>query len=490
LTRSTDPTRLVRTHFSRRRPASSNNRGRIWRSVPNVFKIATSSNDNTDINRHHIGLVMDTRPESPAPHRKSRNCDVGNLALQEAIDKGLGREAIEHIVNSYPTDERRLEIRSGSLGMDEMSALLPLMSRVETFGCAPTKWKTFAAFLFTLQSLQENKSITNITRLAIPAEFKLQEELAQAHTAVCRFLCRNTTVKSIVLSTDGFLNPTTYQDDVWLSTFSLALRVNQCIRSLTLTMMSLSEDALINFMADGSAPESLTLCFVHVKPKPFDNSRLQMPGEWEYSRVQRLEVLAMDWRGTAFATDLPVMLQRMPLVRRLVYGLTPEENTFTSQAVAIIEREKILELILLCPDLDCEPICEALKHNKTMQSCSLIGMLGSARNCALLLGVLENYNTTLKKCCDPFFIRQSEHLLYWTTLNMFGRAEAREPNTSLKAFVGLLSKACCRSELKTLIGQVNVCFGLLRECPSLWTAGSPIATLDRGKASLRYKTLC
>lgn len=417
---------------------------------------------------------METRPESPAPHRKSRNGNVGNLALQEAIDKGLGREAIEQIVDNYPTDEKSLEIRSGSLGMDEMSALLPLLSRVRTFRCAPTKWKTFAAFLFTLKSLQTNTCITDITRLVIPAEFKSQEELAQAHAAVYRFLRRNKTVKSIVLSTEGFLDPTAFQDDVWLSTVSLALRFNRCIKSLTLTMMSFSEDALINFMADGSAPEAVTLCFVHVKPRPFWKSRLQMPGEWEYSRIQKLEVLAMDWKGTAFATDLPLMLQRMPLVRRLVYGLTPEENTFTSQAVVIIESEKILDLILLCPDLDCEPICEALKHNKTMQSCSLVGMLGSTRNCALLLGVLENYNTTLKKCSDPFSTRQTEHLRYWTTLNMFGRAEARRPNTTLKAFVGLLSKACCRSELKTSIAQVNMCFGLLRECPSLWTASSPI----------------
>jgi hypothetical protein len=104
-------------------------------------------------------------------------------------------------------------------------------------------------------------------------------------------------------------------------------------------------------------------------------------------------------------------------------------------------------------------------------------MLGCARNCDLLIDVLENYNTSLKKCRDPFSFRdtrQTQHLLYWTTLNMFGREEARRPNTSLKSFVGLLSKACDRSELRTPIAQVNVCFGLLRECPSLWTGGSSI----------------
>jgi hypothetical protein len=424
-----------------------------------------------------MGPAMDTRPEYPVVRRNRRNCNVGNLELQQAIDKELGREAIERIVDTYPTDEQSLEIRSGSLGIDEVSALLPLLSRIQTFRCAPTKWKTFAAFLFMLQSLQENTCVTDITRLVIPAEFESQEELAQAHAAVSRFLRRNRTVKSIVLSTEGFLDPISHQDDVWLSTFSLALRANRCIRSLTLTMMSFSEDALINFMADGSAPESMTLCFVHVKPRLFCKSRVHVPGEWAYCRVQKLEVLAMDWKGTAFATDLPVMLQRMPLVRRLVYGLTPDENTFTSQAAAIIKSDRILELILLCPELDCEPICEALKHNRTMQSCSLVGMLGCARNCDLLIDVLENYNTSLKKCRDPFSFRdtrQTQHLLYWTTLNMFGREEARRPNTSLKSFVGLLSKACDRSELRTPIAQVNVCFGLLRECPSLWTGGSSI----------------
>jgi hypothetical protein len=72
-------------------------------------------------------------------------------------------------------------------------------------------------------------------------------------------------------------------------------------------MISFSEDVFINFMADGSASESTTLCFDQGCSATLE-SICQASG---HTAFQKLEVLSMDWKGTAFATDLPVMLKRI-----------------------------------------------------------------------------------------------------------------------------------------------------------------------------------
>jgi len=161
-------------------------------------------------------------------------------------------------------------------------------------------------------------------------------------------------------------------------------------------------------------------------------------------------------------------------------------STITRALVSLLERNTLESIRLERATIQYEIFFETLKHtNTSLRRMNVVECVDSEIKRKALAKRLMEYNTSLQDVrlrsysggTDAAVYDQIEYL---TNLNRFGRCQARNPRTRLTSFVNLLHDANVRSVVSRSRGQdytakldsIHMLFGLLRECPSIWSGTS------------------
>ncbi|CAB9521135.1 expressed unknown protein [Seminavis robusta] len=228
------------------------------------------------------------------------------------------------------------------------------------------------------------------------------------------------------------------------------------IRTLCCTPQQWSERAFVHFMVELYHQNELLELDLHLPPN------LLSRDDFACSTIQQL-------------------LRQNKSLQRLAIDFGAPDHAFSST-----------------PDLSGTERClhylgMGLCQNQTLRSCHVAKNLITSFEAQVftkalwkpLTKVLVEQNATLECICIPHVEKEAElplegqRVQFWTRLNRFGRAKARNPRVTLNDFVDVVIAAVttnrnadgdcsCYGELTKLQLQ-NVLFGLLQECPSRWS---------------------
>jgi len=161
-------------------------------------------------------------------------------------------------------------------------------------------------------------------------------------------------------------------------------------------------------------------------------------------------------------------------------GSTDTKATSTTEAlVALLRRNTLHSINVDHFLLDHEAIFGVLKHDNTSLSrMMIVSIVDDEQKRKALAKVLVS-NTSLQSVSLRSYGGNSTtygKIEYFTKLNALGRRFARNPRTSVKKFVGMLHDANVRngvsfrdSDHTAQLARVQLLYGLLRECPSIWS---------------------
>jgi len=144
--------------------------------------------------------------------------------------------------------------------------------------------------------------------------------------------------------------------------------------------------------------------------------------------------------------------------------------------------------------LDMERLCEALRRNTNLTLFDVDQF--SSRDESSILDVLENHNTTLTTLGDQLLHVSSatkEKIAFLTNFNKYGRVEARKSNLSVTNLMELLSGPTTKAKssdptefCRKPLNVVSLQFGLLKECPALWSRHIPEFKRKRKRSGADY----
>jgi hypothetical protein len=112
-------------------------------------------------------------------------------------------------------------------------------------------------------------------------------------------------------------------------------------------------------------------------------------------------------------------------------------------------------------------VCKALQSNKSLHDFWSNYKMDD-KIARVFVHVLKSHNNATLRSLSPAFLYDAyPRLQYYLHLNQCGRAQARDPETSIQDFIALLVSTAVpqNNGLETLSLQ----YGLLRESPGLWS---------------------
>lgn len=267
---------------------------------------------------------------------------------------------------------------------------------------------------------------------------------------------------------------------------------SSALQSLALDGMILRDSCQVaQFFASGVAPRRLRLTNTYWgEGNPGGIDVIQ---DWSSCQIECLDI-----ENCAifppFVEELFHCVSNMPNLRELTLWLTVLDQAPGRQR-GILERKQIsvthhiLRILAQCPRLqklliqdtdllvDIEPVCEVLCQNNTLLDYYIETSLNTEEKQKRLLDTLRRHNTTLQSACGrlPLGIgdNNATKILHWMLLNRFGRAKLR--NLQIRGLNTLIHLLSIASEDRTRfllrsygMGQFNILYGLLHECPDLW----------------------
>jgi hypothetical protein len=186
-------------------------------------------------------------------------------------------------------------------------------------------------------------------------------------------------------------------------------------------------------------------------------------------------------------TRINLKLGSFPLELAAPYVLQAMTNAANLESVQIQCNE--------ANDSDIRSFLQAMKGASSLWIFFLDELSGERRDQSVsfdeaILQVLEQH-TNLRNISLPGSAWGSTHapkIGYLLDLNMYGRKEARDPQTTLPDFLRLLDftyydrrEWFCDPVYTLDLCRFNVCYGLLREMPGIWTANSAASAPRRGQ---------
>lgn len=254
---------------------------------------------------------------------------------------------------------------------------------------------------------------------------------------------------------------------------------------------------LDELLSSGSAPRKLTIRGLQILSTDID-SRIDIANS-NNSPLEYLNLGVSTWNTASRSVEktkeddlcienLVNRLAQLPKLRELhlrirqVYG----GGRRRSRALLSAPLEDSLEnLIATAPSLvsltlrnfDCcaESALRALRQNTRLKFLSMSTLQDPTTIHEQFLDLVRNDNVTL----DQLWVGKGEpnllelyvlppKLLHYLTLNKWGRAQARTPDTTIGQLVQLLSAVPAGTQ------QVSIHYGLLRELPVLWCGNSSV----------------
>ena len=426
--------------------------------------------------------VMQKVPLFPGSDRR--------LNLMEfAIAHSANLDLLTLIANHFDKDEVNLRVHAGIVDVDQAKAIALLLPNLKVFECTPSGY-TRDGFILLMRSLQENRSIKDITYLSLP-EFPLESVASALYEAAFQFLYHNDTVSRLMVGEiarhDNVLRSPSEQGDKWLLAIGTGLRANRTIQTLFLHRWSVSGRALATFLSDGSAPVGLVLCGVQVEQHSLDDLVIEQQN-WDLCRVQSLVIKVFTHSAREYFIRIPKLAEMMPTLRYVSFlsDISPFMDG-TRQVATMLKIEHLRILETTGVSLDPDAICDKLKTNKTLFGLCVQGVFDTDTSARSLLKILERHNTTLVAFSDRDMAcpKLYEKICYWTRLNAFGRNDFRLTKIPLDQLVRYLQAAMgspeeylrfagllnARPDLMKGVtqGSVNTLYGLLRECPAVWS---------------------
>lgn len=436
-----------------------------------------------------LRLLLKLYPESILKKTQIRCYDLNMLEL--AFNQGYRVEVMKCILEYCPKHILEKAILYGSdMTMEKIQQFVqPLLPHLTLLDCQPYAWKS-DAFLEILRLVRSN---TSITKLALSFPFRaimrdrnlqraLQSLLEDNTTLKCLSLVHNKGNTLLTRDSDG---GTEDNDQVLVQSLVNGLKHNNTLTELRLNNFQWNgASAEHTQQADTSllellvyAPNTLKLggcriCGNLSNPPanfPGTESRLrhfEMLGEGRDCYIQRESIRDL----YAFLSHI-LYLETVSIRCRHSYGTEGSVDT-TDALIGILQQTNVHKIICQAP-IQIEPFCRALENNATLKQLEIIGETNLPEEQFAALLALLRQNTTLEAVHFPG-LQGSKHFIkinHLARLNKFGRKRVRHPAMNLAVLVVLLVavKKDESQPLKTEEDRCDVLYGLLRECPSLWS---------------------
>mgnify|MGYP005852205027 CR=1 FL=1 len=404
-----------------------------------------------------------------------------------------------------------------------ISAILPKLKQLSiSHDDREFNWNGDALAAF-LQEIVRNNTITKF-KLKVPDDYLAPG--CSKMQMIQDLLARNSVIEELHLA-GSFTswNPELYN---WCDSFLNVLRPNSNISKLTLSDMKFQNDlVLCGFLFSGRAPKSVEIRGCHfsnedtnLRNVPYTSMDFPLTGTktvemddfegdresfkvflasmpflrrlyfWDF-RFCGIEALHIDLEGNKHRLfGLLWQLPRMPFLRRLsVCADVFDIVALLFQLILMVDQLESLEW--KCPlasqpineRVTCvstkstahtlQPLLDALKTNKSLTKLSITNVKHKKGDkfCRSLIDILKKDNTTLEHVNLSFCQKKHRKVFdYYLMLNECGRGKARDPETSKRGLVDLLSERNKFNDFEDSVDQINVLFCLLSGSLSIWGA--------------------
>jgi hypothetical protein len=437
--------------------------------------IALGSRNPNGISLETIRLLAELSPEALKAKDKA-----GNTPLALAVANDCPLDVLEYLVSVFPEDHDTLEVQRDYyarhdtvLDLERTRALSKVFPRLKALTLRVSNW-TKDGFICFLKQMQTNRSIANIEDLSMPTEISTDvnvqlelRKLVETNSALINFTLSRRHQHN---AASGTLRD---YDDQLLVSLQSGLQFNQTMQGLELKNLRLSKLSCLNkFLLSKSARRNQFFSGLQIRQA----DKVNLHG---FDRAHS-KVVSMGFVNCVM--DLPTMqsllfqVSKLPLLQSLsILGdrsnLSPV--MITTSLVNLIKYASSLEVLeVWWYVFEYEPVCAALTHNKKLKRFGWTFKDPLVDGAALLfLDLLKNHNVTLTGL--HLKLEENPEIKYYLELNRLGRAEGRDPQTTLPAFVNMLAEVIGN-------GRNDLLFGLLQESPSLWCSN---LLFDSGDAS-------
>jgi hypothetical protein len=277
-------------------------------------------------------------------------------------------------------------------------------------------------------------------------------------------------------------------DDDFLRCLGRGLTQNPNTGCLVLNDFTFSSSQVLTNFLSGPAPEMLELDLVGVK------GAWKRRENWQDCRVKKLSIDCYKRPEIGTLRGLLKDLHKLPLLSELripnddhstdICVNRRRRYDITKAVVTLLKRNTLAKLTVGdSAKTNHMSFFEALKVNTSLDDFH-IGA-DALRKCEggvdVVIDVLQNYNCTAKSALQGH-MWTNPTVQYWLMLNRSGRALMRSPTSTSNT--SLLESCLCAAisdlEIEEAGNQLSVLFGLLRECPSVWSSNIVGAELVGG----------
>jgi hypothetical protein len=443
------------------------------------------------------GLSLETIKILTEGNPEALNPSNGKDPMALAVLHGWPLHVLQYYVDTFPTAKTELLIcdeffseDNEVLTVDRMKMISKLFPKLSTIALRVARWSR-EGFLFFLKLLQNNKKISNIQDLSLP--MNLLAEDAELRLELRRTIELNTSVRSLNLwachpffaRNAGRPSAVVYGDSV-VTALAHGLRRNQTLTNLQLRGFCLCSIHCLGVLVFGDNPlQTLFLRRIRVFHGSAGMSQI---AAGEVSTNNRLKCLTVskcrmdqgNWQKILIGLSMLPRLEELYLWKDMdrvrngrCYGLPHPEQShqqdqpllmLTSSLVAIVNTAPLLRLLQVQGyDFDPLPFCEALKVNTTLEDFSWHKLSND-----MFLDLVKNHNFTLTTLHSGAGVILEPELFYHLDLNRGGLSLARNPSTSLPAFINLLDRVSRGDVELRYVNKSQMLYLLLREHPPLW----------------------
>ena len=194
------------------------------------------------------------------------------------------------------------------------------------------------------------------------------------------------------------------------------------------------------------------------------------------------------------AQIIPQLRQIKSLNNLKVISLSPSANSAdvtTTELIDLIKQQNLTNLHVLGHQLNLSQIFDSIATNTTLKKIKFENNYGDDKTTFVLdmvkpkiLEVLEYSNATLTKV-GPLLKDYDDDLYsrinYFLDLNRNGRSKLRQDNTSIQDVVDCIKDVTNEEENHSEeqeLKEINRIFGLLKECPNVWSSQRSISNKE------------